>query len=310
MGLVKIILLLILLNVVLFTGYWIYQNLPGEIQELTVVNLGPSVDGAIINVSGELVQFYPGMRFNHKDIRYYIHPGCSSTSKERVAEAFSIVSSGTGIISFQKSLEDNADILVACSPEVYQKEENIFIAGEGGPTKIINASIPVIVRGKLTFYNDTSSDCEYPVTELHEIFHVFGFDHINDSSTVLYPFIKCDQRVSMDLLSALRFLYTIEPLPDLYFEEIVASKSGRYLSFDTIIVNDGLIDAENSVLSVYVEGELVDSFILNTVSFGGGQKFYVKNLKLPTRITEEVELRVNSTTKDYNEINNVVKLKV
>jgi len=308
MGLWKIIFLLVLLNFFLVGGYLIYDRFPGELKELTIQNLGSGESDALVNISGNVVQFYPNMRFNHDDLTYSLHPDCSLDKENRVREALFIIKSEVPVLSFREIVSEKADILVACSPEAYEKEENLFIAGEGGPTNIVNATIPIILKGKLTLYNDTGKVCDYPVTELHELFHVFGFDHINDTKSILYPFIECDQRITSDLGNALRELYQIEALPELYFKNVTASKSGRYLSFNVTISNDGLIDSLNTLLEVYVEGKFVQGFALNDVSFGGGQKFYVNNLRLPSRGVNEIELRLRSDNGDSNLNNNIVEL--
>ena len=214
MGIMNTILTIILTILIIVAGWLVYQNLPGEMINLNYETNAQKA-ASLINVSSEISQFYPNMRFNHNDISYFINPNCSSSKMTRVERAFSILEEETQILSFHTSNEGDAEILVACSPDEYEKEKNIFIAGEGGPTKTINTSMPVIVRGKVILYDQDNIhgdvECDYPVTELHEILHVFGFNHINDSAKIMYPYVECDQIIGKEFIDYLQELYLIDP---------------------------------------------------------------------------------------------------
>lgn len=311
----KLVFVIILINALAFGSYYLYQNLPGELEEFRISDYGLGITPDIGNVSSELRQFYPNMRFNHNNISYFINPECDDEKTERVKSAFSIIHKETGVISFRIGSEEDADILVGCSLESYQKEENIFIAGEGGPTKIVNSSLyPIILRGKVMLYKESPhgevQKCDSPVTELHELFHVFGFDHINDSTKIMYPYVDCEQKIGEDLIEILINLYSIEALPELYFANISASKSGRYLNFEVLIRNEGMIDASDVSLEVYAEDELVKAFDLGEIEFGAGKSFYVDNLTLPSRSIDKVKLEIKSKNKEIDEENNIIELEI
>jgi len=315
MKLSTILSLLILLLVISLASLYLYQNLPGEEIEMKIKNIGlinnpgKIQEQYLTNISGEVMQFFPNMRFNHNNLTFFINSECSEEKKERMNNAFSIVESETEIITFTPDSEENADILIGCSFDSYETEKNVFIVGEGGPTKMINLSVyPIILRGKIILYNETS--CDYPITELHELFHVFGFDHINDSKKIMYPYSKCDQKINPEMIEKIKELYSIEPKAELYFENLTASKKGIYLDFNVMIRNEGLIEAENITLEIYSEEKKVGSFDLNSLDSGEGTSFDVTNLKLTSKNVGKVKILILTKTEEYYADNNAAELEI
>jgi len=313
MKLLNILLLLIFLLAISFGTLYLYQNLPGEEISLKIKNLGlnqnKNFELPLVNASGEIIQFFPNMRFNHNNLTYFINPECSQEKVNRMNQAFSIIAQETAIISFTQDSEENADILIGCSIDSYETEKNVFIAGEGGPTKIMNLSVyPLILRGKVMLYNESS--CDYPITELHELFHVFGFDHINNSETIMYPYVGCNQKINPEMIEKIKELYSIPAEAEIYFEKINASKRGIYLDFDVMIRNEGLIDAKNITLDVYSENKKIDSFDVGSLESGEGTNFNVGNLKLTSRNAENIKMILTTETDEYNLENNLAELKV
>lgn len=315
MALLKAGISLIIVIMVIIGGYYIYSSfLSGEIKEFKNAGYNADVKDQLANVSGEVNQFYKNMRFNHNKISYYINPECSNDKKREMERAFEILSiKVNNLITFYSSEENNADILVGCSPNSYEKEENIFIVGEGGPTKIVNSSLPVIERGKVLLYSDSRSDCENPNLELHELFHVFGYDHINEPTDIMYPYLDCEQEIKPKLIDHMVQLYSIEPFAELYFGNISAYMEkylGKdYLNFNITINNDGIIDAENVGLEVRVQNKSIKSFELENIKFGAAHKLYVKNLALPYR-SSKIEFIIVTTSKEPNAENNRIELEV
>jgi hypothetical protein len=157
-------------------------------------------------------------------------------------------------------------------------------------------------------YNESS--CDYPITELHELFHVFGFDHINDSRTIMYPYSGCEQRINPEMIEKIKEIYSIRPKAELYFENITASKKGIYLDFNVTVKNEGLIEAENIFLEIYSEEKKIDSFDLGGLKPGEGTSFNVKNLKLTSRNAKNVKMLVVTKTEEYNTENNAAELEI
>jgi hypothetical protein len=309
----NIVLIVVLVNLIAIAGFLIYQNYPRAAEVLHVVNYNSAIPNIPVNASPEVVQFIPKMRFNHNKLSYFISKDCSEEKIQRMLEAFEIVTNKTEIIKFYSTKnEKGSDILIGCSSNSYETEKNVFIAGEGGPTSYINLSLyPVIARGKIILYNETScKNNELPVTELHELFHVFGFDHINKTEDIMYSYVDCKQKINPELINMLVDLYSIEPLPELYFINITAIKTGIYLNFSVGIANDGLMDAENVSLEVYSGENKIDSFNLENIEFGTSTSFYVRNLKLPSFDTNKIDFNIILSQNEFNKNNNFAEVGV
>lgn len=307
---IKLIIMLGLLGALAYTTYYLYQNMPGAVTGFQVKNYNDEIQKlhSSVNASNEARQFYSNMRFKDRVISYFINPDCAGKKEEGMKKAFSIIEEKTPV-SFKTASEQDAEILIGCSRDSYEKEENVFIGGEGGPTKIMNLSIyPLILKGKIILYNETS--CDYPVTEIHELFHVFGFDHINKSDRLMYPYIECNQTINEDVLDIMNKIYSVDSLPEIYFTNITATKDGAYLNFDVMMENQGLSDAKNVSIEVYAENEKIDSFPVGDVDIGVAKSFYVNNLKLPSRDVSQVRLVINSGVKELNNNNNAAELAI
>jgi len=316
MGLIKALIGLFLITTILGAGYYIYDNyLSGEIQEFQFPGYNNNqVELDLEGVGGEVKQFYDNMRFNHNKISYFVNANCQIEKKNKVHRAFEIINEKTeGLISFYEDFESRADIVVGCSPDSYEKEENIFVAGEGGPTHIINSSMPVIIRGKVLLYDEIRGACDEPLLELHELLHVFGYDHINNENDLMYPYINCDQEVNSDLIANLISLYSIEPFVDIYFEDIDANKqryAGKwYLNFNVSISNQGILDANDLFLKIYQDDILVQDFDLELVKLGGGKDFFVNNLALDSS-SNNIKFELETSTNEPNKKNNALELEV
>lgn len=284
--------------------YIIYQNMPRQPKALLVEQKNSDLKPE--NIISNVMQFSENMRFNHNTISYNIASDCSPDEKLRMESALLELSTKTQIISF-KSGDENSDILISCSEIKLQKDENIFIAGEGGPSRYINNTIyPVILRGRILLYS--KSNCQSSLVEMHELLHVFGFDHSQDDTDLMFPRSDCSQELKQKYINKLKELYLIKPLAELYFKDIDnITRSGKYLSFKVTIVNKGILDATDVNLSVYAEDEKLNSFDLGDINLGEGQKFTIENLKLPSLDTQEILLRIESKNEEYDYENNVLK---
>lgn len=323
MALLKALVGLVLVILLVIGGIFVYNNyFSGKIEHFGKVSSGDDAGANMADVSSDIEQFYANMRFNHNKISYYINPECNEAKEARMKSAFSIVEGKTGnLLAFYPDSEENAEILIGCSADSYEKEvageefAKVFIAGEGGPTKITNSSMPVIMRGKILLYNEKLSDCSLPLLEIHELFHVFGYDHINEPKNIMYPYLNCEQEINQSLIEHIKKLYAIAPFADLYLSNINANQeryAGKwYLNFNLSIDNYGIIDAKNVVLKVYSDdlSTAVGSFDFEDIKLGGGENFYVKNLLL-TEQSSSIEFRLTTETSEPNKENNILKLEV
>jgi hypothetical protein len=310
---ISIILFGIFLVILIILAYLLYQNIPGQ-PEISEVFLD-KVSLETGNLSYLVKQFYPNMKFNHKNISYNIDIGCSQKKNERMKEAFYELEKRAGLINFYESTLPQADIEVSCSEDKYSIEEDYFIAGEGGAKEIIQTKrYNVITKGVILLHGDpkNSLECEWANIELHELLHVFGFDHSFDKESLMYPYLNsCSQKLDESIINDLKVLYSQLNLADLYFSDVSATKKGRYLDFNVSIKNSGVINAQKIYLSVLDDGKELESFEMKDIPFGAGINFYVTNLKLNSRNSDNVELVIDRSNfvQEIDEENNVAKLK-
>ena len=304
MKILNILLLLILLGLFGTSSYLFYLVWPSKATQLIKINGSQEDTLDNFNISGN-VQFYKNMRFPDKEITYKFEDKCQTKKKEQVSEAFDIIASKT-ILKFLHS-QENGEITITCSelpPEPEQKGH--FIAGEGGPTEIINTSLyAVILAGKISLFRPER--CERPNIEIHEILHALGFDHNSNKNSILYPILDCSQKIDDYIINELNALYLQKSLPDLKIKELNASKSKIYLNFHIEIINQGLKNSENATLGIYSNGKLVNNFDLGPIEIGTTKIFEVNNLKVKNSLknfvfTIDKENKIEEILENNNEI--------
>lgn len=307
---INIVLVILILILVSFGANYLYTNWPGEEQTLDIkdYNLNQEPTSRPSLRTSDTKQFYPNMRFNHNKISYLIKDDCQEDKKQRIEKAFAILSEKVKKISFY-STTDNPDISVSCSQETLKKHPTKFIAGEGGPNQIINTTTyPIILNGSMIIYKQKT--CNQPIVELHELLHVFGFEHHNNSNYILYPLLDCKQELSLEHISVLQELYSIEPLAELFFSRADISKKSKYLNFDILIENQGIVDAGEILLNITANEKQIKTFDFNKIEFGTGRTLNVENLKLPSRSTTNIQFRIQTPQNEYNKENNVLEAEV
>jgi ssRNA-specific RNase YbeY (16S rRNA maturation enzyme) len=306
------ILFLILFGLIAYLGYNLYQYIPGEDQSFSI-NINKNLPET--NASASLIQFVPNMRFAKTNLVYYIFPGCSEEKISRMNQAFNIISQETGIISFTKIntyTPSEIDITIYCTELQKQVEKNKFIAGEGGPDAYLNLSLyPLIITGEIYLYDTLYQEkCAYPIVELHELLHVFGFDHISKKTSILYPYSSCNQQLDGEVVSELKRLYSIPANSELSFTDLKASKNGIYMDFNASINNQGLITAENVLLILSSEGKEFQNFSMEDLESGSTKTLGIQNLILPRKSTSEITFKIISSTPEYSLENNEVIAKI
>jgi hypothetical protein len=300
-----ILLIIFLLGLLIYIG-WNY------IIPSTPVNLYPnftSFNPENSNVS-DVKQFYPNMKFNHNDLSYSIDSSCEDTKKENVLEALDYIHSKVFSINFHE-VTSGADIEVVCYELNREVGKDHFVAGEGGAKEIIQTGrYNVINDGVISLYKNSrnSITCDWPNVELHELMHVFGFDHSNNKNSLMYPFLEsCSQELDDVIVKELNRLYSEENLPDLYFSDLSAVKKGIYLDFNLTIKNSGVIDARDVKLTILDNGEKVDTFDLQSINYGSGMILGMENLKLLHRDPKEIKfvIDIDNEIKEFDKGNNI-----
>ncbi len=255
----------------------------------------------IKNSTYTVPQFYPNMKFNHNEITYTIEQICPEKTRQRVLSAFIELSNQTNNLIKFIPTNNQPDIEVICSENSTESiSEEYFVAGEGGAKEIVfTGKYSVISNGTIYLYeNKETKECDWPNVEIHELLHVFGFDHSTDSESLMYPYLtSCEQKLDKDILDNLIEIYSQENLPDLYFQNVSATQKGKYLSFNATIKNIGLTPAKSVNLSVFENGKQIDTIELEDVSYGAGIKITIENLRLREFNAEKIELVIDSENK-------------
>jgi len=272
-----VLLILLLLASLAFLGYLMYINVPGKplplISNKTFTEQQNNIDTTNFSQSK---QFYPRMRFTDRVISYGIDPACSAEKKSQMLKAFTIVSTGTPLTFYPA---DNPQILISCS-EVAPPSDSTghFVAGEGGPYEILNASsYAIILSSHISLYRDES--CITPHIAVHELLHALGFDHNDNPNSILYPTLDCKQTLDTYFTTQLNELYREDSLPDLVITSLNGTKAGRYLSFSISVSNRGLKDAATSQLTVVTDtNEIIKEFDLGEIELGTTKILTVSNL--------------------------------
>jgi hypothetical protein len=194
-------------------------------------------------------------------------------------EAVAIFEEEMEILTFKEIIRRGADIQVGCSNDYIEIGENHFTAGEGGPSVIINTSkFKIIQKGKISLYKESS--CEYPVVEIHELSHIFGFNHVLNPKGIMNNISNCNQRITTDMVITIQQLYSIPELPDAQIEELSAIKKGKYIDFNITIGNEGLIDMQDFNLTIISDEKVVERFLIEKIEIGHSRILQVSNVKL------------------------------
>jgi hypothetical protein len=276
MGWGDVLLLIVLVALLGFAGKFFYQEYYdiSSLAESYVADNSKSVEG----LTQQSKQFYPGMRFPEKNIGYEFADECDDVRKENVRRAFEIIDEKS-VLSFSED-SGSEKVYVLCSkiaPKAEDKDH--FIAGEGGSTKILNASkFYIIKEAQIALYRDEK--CETPNIALHEILHALGFDHNSNEESILYPITSCNQEIDDDIINSINNIYNIRSLPDLAIMKIDLNKTGKYLNFEMVLGNQGLQDYGKSVLKVYGDEEKIGKFDIDKIEIGHSKVFSVTNLRV------------------------------
>ena len=263
------------------------------------LNYNFTIDGNISKV-----QFYPNMRFENKDITYKID-NCNIRKQEEMRYAFDIVENLT-ILKFDEVLV-NEDITVTCD-EKARFEGGMFIAGEGGPTEIVRADeYNIILHGKILLLK--SSDCDKPNIALHELLHVLGFIHSNNQNNIMYNYTKCYQTIGEDIPKVINDIYSVPNYPDLVFEEVSASMSGRYLDLNMTIRNLGLKKSKEGLIKINMKDDTLKELELEDLEIGNGRTISIGHLFVGRLSIDDIELFIDYSENELNKQNNRIFLK-
>jgi len=278
----------------------------GQINEKQIA-YNDFISSNTVNLTDSSSQFYPNLRYADERIAYSIEPVCSAQKELDINRALDILSRKT-ILEFYLS-DSVGGITFLCSNVAPSSEnKDHFVAGEGGPTKIINSSNYYIIQeGEVSLFR--SEKCDEPKVAIHEILHSLGFDHNNNSGSIMFPVTNCNQKIDSYILDEINRLYGVNSLPDLKIDSVSADRHGKYLDFNISISNVGISDSKGSSLKVSLNDNLVEEYELGEIKVGVKKTLSVGNLRL-SRGSGDIKFLVDgkNPTEDLNLDDNLVNI--
>ncbi len=257
-----------------------------------------------VTQSGDM-QFYKNMRYSDSKIPYKIYD-CPLQKKNDMERAFEIIENSS-VLKFIP-VDSGDELFVTCDSK-NRIEEGLFIAGEGGPSKIIKGNkFSVILKGEILLIRD--SNCENPNIALHELLHALGFDHSENSNNIMYPISKCKQTIGDDIFMLINELYLTPSLPDLAFENVSAVMRGKYLDVNMSINNDGLKDSMESKIFIYADDKLVKEIELEALKIGYGRIISLSNLFVKQINVNSLDFFIDYNFSELEKNNNRINLKL
>lgn len=254
------------------------------------------------NISSEM-QFYPNMRFETNRISYKIDQDCSLKRTQDMERSFEYLEELT-VLEFYPVSGDE-EISISCDDKVKPSGDNLFIAGEGGPTKVISGeNFYLIFEGEILLLRN--SECERPNVGIHELLHVLGFDHSENKNNIMYPISSCSQTIGEEIVEKIDELYSFPSLPDLKLSNVSSNSEGRYLNLDLSVKNIGLSTSEEGKVIIYADDEQIHEFKFEEIKVGQGLNIELNNIWLQKRKIEilkiEIETQGNELSLENNEI--------
>ncbi len=294
----KVILsLFTLIAVAMIILYWIISS--GQVR--FTENSNPNFN--VGNISSNM-QFYKNMRYPSSNISYKIENNCSLERRNAMEEALIYVENLTVLRFYPVS--QNPEIAISCDYKTIPSGE-AFVAGEGGPIKIIaEDNFDVILKGEVLLLRD--SQCPRPNIEIHELMHALGFAHSKNPENIMYPVSDCSQTLGTDIPSKINELYSFPSYPDLKVSNVSASIKGIYMDMNLTVQNVGLANSTGGNLIIYADGTEVKNLSIDGLGIGDGLGIKLTNIIIPKIKTSELKVSVETNQSELSLSNNNVTL--
>jgi len=272
------------------------------------VEFGTSISNPNFNLNSTSLnnmQFYSNLRYPDSEISYKIYDECTLQKKQDMERAFEIISNLT-VLKFY-SVNFNEGLSIFCD-EKNKIENDLFIAGEGGPVNITQTdNFNVIFNARILLIQDFR--CDIPNVAIHELLHALGFDHSSNKNNIMYPVTKCGQSIGEDIPYWVNYLYSFETLPDLSFENISAVMKGKYLDAEISIRNNGLKKTESVKIVIYADGKIIKEIPIESLEIGSGKIISLANIWITQLSIDEIKFVIDSNFDELDKSNNVAVLK-
>ena len=219
----KIVLLILILILIIVIGIIVvfiaYNRLTGD----SVKEINSSiVTGQTIkqesNISSDKIHF------REMPIKYYIYSmndsdnfinytECSEIKYFNIHKAFDVIENATNkTVNFREityeEKNSNPDIIndntIRIECKDYKSTGDYIVEGEAGPATIGN----IIVTGEITLYHNGLDSKGVDYAEIHEILHVFGYQHVTDRASIMNPVSRYVMKIDPEIVSDLIKTYS------------------------------------------------------------------------------------------------------
>jgi|GEM_PF-791622 predicted Zn-dependent protease len=242
-------------------------------------------------------------RWAKMPIKVFIDTSCSKSKVESIKEAMRIWEEVTNYLIKFEVVEKDYQVMIKCS-NFLEESEGYSTIGEAKPILIYTGYFHLIENASIVFLKRRIS-CVRPIVELHELGHVLGLDHVNDSKNVMYPYEKCDQIIPNYTITTLKELYSIPSLPDLYISNLSLKVSGETGEIEIEIGNKGLIESNETEIAIQLNKK-VETYKLKPILPGNFLILRVENLRLENLREIKMILDPENLVKELNEENNQI----
>jgi len=268
-----------------------------------------SIEPIILNISHPMLLNNPIWNL---PIKFYVNNSTCPINRIKdinyATRIWSLETSNLVVFNEMKN-KDEASLVINCiSGYINQTEENVYIIGLAGIKSFYEVNNFSIITEAEILLSSTLADCVKPVRILHEIGHILGFNHTDDTSSIMYPEESCTQKFTPEIVDTIRELYKCS-LPDLYFSEAKATWSKEKLNLEIYISNRGTKISEPVDLSIETNNTLIYKGKLDPIPPGKILTIKVEDIKVrnkPENISIIIDPYLNLQEIDKN--NNIVSL--
>lgn len=303
-------------------------------KKLLLILLILAIAGCVQNIEGPPVEYkavdYKGLpnlgietyvpvlfqneRYAEMPLKVYISKqgesltGLHGTASDDVRYAMESIENQTnGVISFvEVNNPSDADMNVSWVSEEQSLEPGTSVIGRGGSDYVIDTGLFNLSDKGYVYLSSHEAYCTSRI--VHEFGHVLGLDHVENEYDVMYYLIHCGRQLSNDAIRTFQNLYKTEPLPELYFYNISAIKTGSNYTISFEVKNAGLINSKNTSVILEGDGKEMQNFVIPEIKPGWGYIYSWWIIKLDNYKTLKLTIDPKNSFSELDKENNVIVL--